>query len=368
MNTLVLKPGRQVLGYAWVASGRDGTDTSGRLPDYRGTDHDDGAIRRSLRRIRDERGAARGPSQPAVIAVRVTHGGQLFRGATRVTAGVVEQLGALVPHAPLHLPAVLGLIEACATVFPAVPVVLVFETGFFADMAPREYLYGLDVEMQTKLGLRRYGFHGLFHEAAVSHVTRRWHEMGFTGLPRILSICIEPRPELAAVAGHRPLMVTSGTAPLEGLPGYTTCGEMDPGIVLTLAQKLGWGPEQIDQVLTRESGLTGLVGRPTTWEELFGPDRNDVGLQRAREVIEYRLLLACGAGIAAMGGLDALVFSGRSAAVGQIVGPWLVSRLPPPGRLAEGKVTWECFREPLERVIAERASAAILETSGACVA
>lgn len=238
------------------------------------------------------------------------------------------------------------------------PVVLVFETAFFTALPERERSYGLDAELMHSMGLRRYGFHGIFHEGACREMARRAREAGGRTPQRLLSIVLEPKPEVAAVFGNRPLTVTSGATPLEGIPSETSCGELDPGIILALSREKGWGPEQINSALTRESGLLGLVGRRITFDELFSSDAAD--LAEARAVIRYRLLLACGAGIAAMSGLDGIVFSGRYADSGPQLGPWLTARIrlkgdsPTPAR-------WECFRTPLSRLVADAAITAVLE-------
>jgi acetate kinase len=148
-------------------------------------------------------------------------------------------------------------------------------------------------------------------------------------------------------------MVTGGATPLEGLPGLTTCGEIDPALVLTLGDRLGWGPEQVDRLLSRESGLLGLAGRPVTLDEVFFQDQPDLRL--AREVMTYRILLACGAAVAALGGLDALVFSGRFARAGEVLGPVLVERLLPRRPEQSRGISTEFFHESLARVVADEA-------------
>ncbi len=149
-------------------------------------------------------------------------------------------------------------------------------------------------------------------------------------------------------------MVTGGMTPLEGLIGQTTCGDIDPGIVLVMAQRMQWGPEKINRTLTSEGGLLGLVGRAITWDQLFSANSPDLGF--VRQVVQYRLLLACGAAIAAMGGLDAVVFSGQYSSVGQKLGPWLESRLKSPH--LQG-VSWSCFDRPLTCILSRRTAVAI---------
>jgi acetate kinase len=354
MNILVLKPGRQAVAYACFAGDRPAAVLAGTIEDYFVRQG-----RSALAGVRNEmRAACQAEGAPAAleaIALRVTFGGDLFTGPA-VGQAALGKVRGLVPRAPLHLPRVLALAEDCAELFPGAVVVLEFETAFFAELPAREHLYALDLERSKTPGLRRYGFHGLLHGAACDHVARVRRKAGL-GPARILSICLEPLVEVAAVIGRRPVMVTSGVTPLEGIPGETTCGELDPGIILALGRTMKWGPEQINAVLTQQSGLLGLVGRPVTLQEVFTSTAADVAL--ARQVMEYRILQSCGAGVAAMGGVDALVFSGRYAALGSILGPFLESRLAPRGSSGRTAPTSVCFGASLDRIMADMALAEI---------
>ena len=146
-------------------------------------------------------------------------------------------------------------------------------------------------------------------------------------------------------------MVTGGATPLEGLPGERSCGDLDPSIVLTLARDKGWGPEQINTVLTQQSGLLGLTGKPATLKDVLTSD--DPAVDLAREVFRYRVLLASGAGMATMGGLDTIVFSGRDHAVSKNLGPWLASRLTLDRSANKREIPWTVFTKPVDRVIAD---------------
>jgi acetate kinase len=120
-------------------------------------------------------------------------------------------------------------------------------------------------------------------------------------------------------------MVTSGATPLEGLMGDTSCGDIDAGIIVTVAKEFNWGVEKINRMLSEESGLTGMAGHRVTIKDLF-----DSGFESgnpAREMFLYRLLQVCGSGIAAMGAIDSIVFSGRYRMAGKLIGPWLVKKL-----------------------------------------
>jgi len=154
------------------------------------------------------------------------------------------------------------------------------------------------------------------------------------------------------------VLVTGGVTPLDGLPGQTMCGEIDPSIVLKLAQERGWGPEQIGRLLAEESGLLGLTGRPTTLPEVFAA--SDPESLFAREVLQYRILQACGAGIAAMGGLDTIVFSGRFAVVGETLGPWLQASLHLRDGDGPAHIDFRICRDSLDRILADLAATVAL--------
>ncbi len=284
------------------------------------------------------------------IAIRVPFGGAVFRAPTLVDARVIEALEDLTPRAPIHLPVVVALILACRDMLAGVPVAAVFDTAFFADLPAKEHLYAVNSDLSRSLQLRRFGYHGILHEAACSDLPRR----GAGPATRILSVCLEPRPELAAVFDGRPVMVTGGATPLEGLPGERSSGDIDPSIPLLLAGKDGLGLEQINAILTGESGLFGLVGEPVTLRDVFRSD--EPAHCAAREVFRYRLLLAAGAAKAALNGIDAIVFSGKYHELGGTLGPWLASRLLPPGA-AVGSIGWSCFADTAQRLIAVAAEA-----------
>lgn len=217
----------------------------------------------------------------------------------------------------------------------------------------REYVYGLETKSAQAMQLRRYGYHGIYHEAACQQITRGHRRMGFGAKPGILSICLERQPEIAAVVGRRPSMVSGGSTPLAGIPGETDCGEIDPSIVLALAYNLGWGPDQINTTLTKKSGLLALAGRPVTLEEVFASKNPYAEL--AQEVIRYRVLMACGAGMAAMGRLDAVVFSGRFRSVGRIFGPYLESQLRPVHKSRKKPFDFYFLDDSVDRIIANKA-------------
>jgi len=268
-------------------------------------------------------GAGRFP--PDIVVVRGLYGGERFRQPELASDSVLAELAALAPQAPLHVPRVIQLVMAASRAYPQTPVVLVFETAFFVSLPERERRYAIDPDLLDSRSLRRFGFHGIFHEAACMEAARRLESPE----SRILSICLEPRPELAACRGGRPVMVTGGSTPAEGLPGEASCGDLDPSVVLKLADDGHLGPEGASHLLTCASGLLGLAGRDVSLAEVLGSadDEADGELQLARDVFLHCLLRACGAGIAALGGLDGIVYSGLYADSAGVLHEWLNERL-----------------------------------------
>ncbi|HOE12442.1 MAG TPA: hypothetical protein PLQ35_04395 [bacterium] len=353
MSILVIRPSRYTSHFAYFAGGCREPILTGDMKPLHSGDGDETETVEELLHIRSLCRKRLSAAEPDALAVRLTFTASEFPKPVVATPEVIRRLQALVPRAPLHLPPKLRLIEHCRQAFPEVPIVLVSETSFFSGLPARERYYGLHADITKSLKLERYGFHGIFHEWAC-HYAR--HSIRQNPAARILSVCLIPQPEITAVMRSRPVMVTGGVTPLEGIPGETTCGELDAGIVLTLRKEMGWGPEQINNVLTRESGLRGIVGRDVTVDAIFRTDDPDVRL--AREIIQYRILLACGAGIAAMGGVDNIVFSGDYVDVGEILGPWLSSTLVFKGN-PDRRIPWLCFRESLDRLIADSAELTI---------
>ena len=153
------------------------------------------------------------------------------------------------------------------------------------------------------MDIKRFGYNGFYHQAAVDKVKGENDT-----LKKILSICLEPVPEVAAVYNGKPLMVSSGAAPMEGIIGNTSVGEIDPGILILLEEKKKWSAEGINEILTKESGLSAIAGEYLDIDDMY---KNEEKFEFAEKVFEYKILLYCGSAIAAMNGVDAVAFSGR---------------------------------------------------------
>jgi len=357
-KVLVLKPRYKAIGYTFIDSPRGGAGVSGRI-DVTGThDNSSSAVLDILYQIHAIACSGEQPHMPDVIAIPVTYGGEIFTKPAYVTPEVLKSLEKLLPQAPLHIPILLSTLTACKQVFTDVPVILIFETSFFTALPKRECMYALGLETTEAMSLRRFGYHGIYHEAAYHYVSGTCADR--RSRKKVVSICVEPQPEVSSIVDGKPLTTTSGATPLEGIPGETTCGEIDPGIVIAMSRQLNWGPEQINKILTRESGLYGLAGERITVDRVFMENRSELKL--ARDIISYRILLACGSGMAAMGEIDAIVFSGRYAKIGNHLGPWLVEKLTFRSLTSTNSIATYIFEEPLEQIVADAAAAQLLLT------
>ncbi|HBC87241.1 MAG TPA: hypothetical protein DCZ94_09825 [Lentisphaeria bacterium] len=258
-----------------------------------------------------------------LICIRAPYGGEDFKSPELLTDKSIKKLRKIEHVAPMHIPALIELINLLKDYFRGTPISLVFETSFFTRLPEREYVYAVDPGLAGGIPLRRFGYHGIFHERAFefSHDKDK-------GRSRVISICLEPIPEICAVKNGNPLMVTGGATPLEGLPGETTCGDIDPLIILSLSESLGWGPEEINKTLSRKSGIQGLTGKKMNFAGLFSSSDSNAVL--AKNLFLYKILLATGSAIAAMGGVDAIVFSGRYHDLGKEIHTYLLSKLDLP--------------------------------------
>lgn len=261
---------------------------------------------------------------PEAVAIRVLYGGGQFGKMQVYSRQVLADLVNLSSQSPLHMPVVIKLIRTIERLVPTPEILLYFETAFFTRLPARERSYAIDRGLEESYGrgfgnVTRYGYHGIFHGS----VARKFRERGIDAR-RIVSVCLEPVSEVAGICDGKPVTVSGGATPLEGLPGNTTCGEIDPGIVLMLEDKKKWGPETINDVLTRKSGLTAVAGEPVDVGEVIKVGSRHT---KARDLFRYRLLQSCGAAIGAMGGADAVAFSGRYSGSAEELAAWLVHRL-----------------------------------------
>lgn len=243
----------------------------------------------------------------AVIGHRVVHGGATFVAPARITDEVLDSLRDQVPLAPLHNPANLIGIEVATAIQPDVPQVAVFDTAFHATLPPHAYRYAVPEEAYVRHGVRRYGFHGTSH-AFVARRTARFLGRPLSELD-LITLHLGNGASAAAIKGGRSIDTSMGLSPLEGLVMGTRSGDVDPAVIFHLVRQAGMTLDEVDTLLNKRSGLRGLCGDNDLRTIEARAADGDATAELALEVYAYRIRKYLGAYTAALGGLDAVVFT-----------------------------------------------------------
>lgn len=253
-------------------------------------------------------GAAGSAGRERVRAVgqRVVHGGSRLTESVRIDDGVRAEIARLVAVAPLHNPPALEAIDAVAAALPGVPQVAVFDTSFYATLAPEQYVYPVPYAWLTEWGVRRFGFHGISHD----YCAGRAAELLGRHDSRIVSCHLGNGCSITATRSGRAVATTMGFTPMDGLMMGTRGGAVDPGILLYVQQQRGLDAQALDRQLNHESGLLGVSGVSSDYRKVEAAA--DGGHPRARlalDIYAARVRQAIGAMAVTLGGVDALVFT-----------------------------------------------------------
>lgn len=242
------------------------------------------------------------------IGHRVVHGGETFQAPILIDEAVLEGITNMIPLAPLHNPANLAGIEATRRLYPQLPQVAVFDTAFFSTLPPHAYRYALPDELYRQHHLRRYGFHGTSHQ----HVAQQ--AVNFLQQPldrlRLITLHLGNGASAAAIRDGICIDTSMGMTPLAGLVMGTRCGDLDPSVHFYLARTLNMTLSEIESLLNHDSGMKGLCGASDMREVHHLANRGDAQARLAIDIYCYRISQYIGAYSVALGGLDALVFTG----------------------------------------------------------
>lgn len=268
------------------------------------------AIRYVLEALTNEKtGVIKDLTEIGAVGHRVVHGGEDFTSSVIVDAAVKKAIEECSELAPLHNPANLIGINACQELMPNVPMVAVFDTAFHQTMPQKAYMYGLPYEYYDKYKIRKYGFHGTSH----SYVSKRAAEfLGESYESMKLVVChLGNGASLSAVMNGKCVDTTMGLTPLEGLMMGTRSGDLDPSVVEFIAKKEGLDVQGVLNILNKKSGLFGLSkGLSSDIRDIeAGIDADNEFAKLALEVFCYRIAKNIGAFVAAMNGVDAIVFT-----------------------------------------------------------
>ncbi|TSJ51745.1 propionate kinase [Atlantibacter subterranea] len=244
-----------------------------------------------------------------LIGHRIAHGGEIFSDAVIINDDVVEQIKKVSPLAPLHNYANLAGVEAARHLFPGLPQVAVFDTGFHQTLKPEAYLYGLPYQYAEQHGVRRYGFHGTSHRyvasEAVALLNLDANDAGLViaHLGNGASIC--------AVQDGKSVDTSMGMTPLEGLIMGTRSGDVDFGALAYLARQTGQSLEDLERVVNKSSGLLGLSGLSSDLRVLEQAyHEGHAGAQRAIGAFVHRIARHIGGHASALRRLDGVIFTG----------------------------------------------------------
>jgi acetate kinase len=240
---------------------------------------------------------------------RVVHGGERFTAPARIDEAVLREIEALEDLAPLHnAPSLAGIRAARAILGPAVPMAAVFDTAFHATMPPRAARYAIPYALAERHGIRRFGFHGTSYLYVFDRYCR------LTGKPAeqasIVAFHLGNGASAAAIRSGRSIDTSMGFTPLEGLVMGTRSGDVDPALVGFLCRKERITAEDVLRILNERSGLAGLSGMGHDMRDLLKRERDDPRARLAVDLFCYRARKYLGAYLAALGGADAVVFTG----------------------------------------------------------
>lgn len=268
------------------------------------------AIALVLKTLQDEKiGVIKSLDEIGAVGHRVLHGGEYFKESVLVTDDVMAKIESLIPLGPLHQPANIAGIKACQKLMN-VPNVAVFDTAFHAQMPECAYLYGLPYAAYTDWQIRKYGFHGTSHRYVSGRVAALMNKP-IEDL-KIITVHIGNGSSISAVQHGHSVDTTMGLTPLDGLVMGTRCGSIDPSILEFINKKTGWSIEEITNYLNKKSGMYGLNGGKTSDmrenNDLIA--QGDKGAKLYLDILSYQIKKYIGGFAAAMGGVDAIAFTG----------------------------------------------------------
>jgi acetate kinase len=255
-----------------------------------------------------EKGEVNDLSEISAVGHRTVHGADVFIESTRITDEVIAKMEECVPLAPIHNPANLLGIREAMRIFPDVPHIAVFDTAFHQTVPPKAYLYALPLEYYENYKIRKYGFHG----TSCRYVSRRAAQL--LGRPleslKIVVCHLGNGVTITAVDQGKSIDTSIGFATFSGVMMGTRTGDIDPGITFHLQKQLGMSLEEIETIYYRKSGLLGVSGRSNDLREIIEYAREgDPRCKLALDMFAYRIKSFIGSYAAAMGGVDAIVFT-----------------------------------------------------------
>ncbi|MBS5927239.1 MAG: acetate kinase [Clostridium sp.] len=258
--------------------------------------------------VDDEHGVIKSMDEITAVGHGVVHGGEKYASSVLITEEVKKSIEECYKLAPLHNPPNMIGIEACEELMPNTPMVAVFDTAFHQTMPKEAFLYALPYELYSENGIRKYGFHGTSH----MYVSNKVAEVMGKDIKdlKIVTCHLGNGASLCAVKNGVSIDTTMGFTPLDGIVMGTRSGSIDPAIVLYLINELKYSAEDVNTLLNKKSGVLGISGVSSDFRDIEdAAAKGDERAILALDIYHYRIRTQIGAYAAAMGGVDAIVFT-----------------------------------------------------------
>lgn len=258
--------------------------------------------------VNAEYGVVASMSEIGAVGHRVVHGGEFFADSYVIDGKVLEALKMCVPLAPLHNPPNITGIEACEKIMPGVPQVAVFDTAFHQTMPASAYMYALPYEYYEKYKIRKYGFHGTSHKFVSQEVAKMMGK-DLKDL-KVITCHLGNGSSVSAVKNGKCVDTSMGFTPLDGVVMGTRTGSMDPAVVTFLMENENLTAKETDNIMNKKSGVFGVSGISSDFRDLSAAaEEGNARAKLALDMFTYSVKKLIGSYAAAMGGVDAIVFT-----------------------------------------------------------
>ena len=241
------------------------------------------------------------------IGHRIVHGGEMFSESVLIDDEVISEIEKCIDLAPLHNPAGVAGIRAARNVLPEIPMVAVFDTAFHQTMPAKAYVYQIPYRYYTSYKIRKYGFHGTSHR----YVSQRISEILNNKELKVINCHLGQGASICAIDAGKSVDTSMGLTPLAGIPMATRCGDIDPAIIPYIMKRDNLGPEDMEEILNKQSGAWGVSGVSSDFKDV--EDGYNMGDQRSILTLEsqaYKIAQYIGEYIISLGGLDVITFAG----------------------------------------------------------
>ena len=259
--------------------------------------------------LKPENGLLKSLDEIGAVGHRIVHGGEMFHESVLINDDVIKEIEKCIDLAPLHNPAGVAGIRAAQNVLPNVPMVAVFDTAFHQTMPAKAYVYQIPYRYYTSYKIRKYGFHGTSHRYVAQRIAEILNQSEED--LKVINCHLGQGASICAINGGKSVDTSMGLTPLAGIPMGTRSGDIDPAIIPYIMKRDNLGPEDVEEILNKQSGAWGVSGVSSDYKDI--EDGFNMGDQRSILTLEsqaYKIAQYIGQYVISLGGLDVLTFAG----------------------------------------------------------